>query len=73
MVFVPHQNDTKKMNYTNVNSCKSTIRGANRAEQKFLCNHCKQLGHWAAECPQKQQHAGDRGGKSAAKMNADAS
>jgi len=33
---------------------------------------CKQLGHWAADCPQKQQHAGDRGGKSAAKKKAGA-
>jgi hypothetical protein len=32
---------------------------------------CKQLGHWAAECPQKQQDAGEEGGKSAAKKSAD--
>jgi len=67
--FVAHEND-KKSNSTKVNSCKSTKRGADRAKQKFPCNQCKQLGHWAAECPQKQQHAGDRGGKSAAKKNA---
>ena len=55
-----------------VNSSKSMKRGADSAKQKFPCNKCKQLGHWAAQCPQKQQHAGDRGGKSAAKKNADA-
>jgi CCR4-NOT transcriptional regulation complex NOT5 subunit len=69
-VFVAHENDKKKSNSTKVNSCKSTKRGADRAKQKFPCNQCKQLIHWAAECPQKQQHAGDRGGKSAAKKNA---
>jgi len=47
-------------------------RGADRAKQKFPCNKCKQLGHWTTGCPQKQQHAGDGGGKSAAKKNADA-
>ena len=46
-------------------------RGTDRVKQKFPCNKCKQLDHWAVECPQKQQHAGDRGGKSAAKKNAD--
>jgi hypothetical protein len=70
--FVEHENDGKKTNSTKVNSCKSTKRGADRAKQNFLCNQCKQLGHWAAECPQKQQYAGDRGGKSAAKKNAGA-
>jgi len=55
-----------------VNSSKSVKRGADSAKQKFPCNKCKQLGHWAAECPQKQQHAGDRGGKLAAKKTADA-
>ncbi|KAK9703722.1 Leucine Rich repeats (2 copies) [Popillia japonica] len=25
-----------------------------RAKQKFPCNKCKQVGHWAAECPQKK-------------------
>jgi hypothetical protein len=54
-----------------VNSSKPMKRGADCAKQKFPCNKCKQLGHWAVECPQKQQHAGDRGGKSAAKKNAD--
>jgi len=53
-----------------VNFSKSMKRGVDHAKQKFPCNKCKQLGHWAAERPQKQQHAGDRGGKSAAK-NAD--
>jgi len=46
------------------------MKRVDHAKQKFPCNKRKQLGHWAAECPQKQQHAGDRGGKSAAK-NAD--
>jgi hypothetical protein len=41
-------------------------------QNKFPCNKCKQLGPWAPECPQKQQHAGDSGGKSAAKKKADA-
>ena len=57
----------KKLNSMKVNSSKSMKRGADRAKQKFPCNKCKQLGHWAVECPEKQQHAGDRGGKSAAK------
>jgi hypothetical protein len=72
MVLVAHENDKKKSNSMKVNSSKSTKRGADCAKQKFPCNKCKQLGHFAAECPQKQQHAGDRGGKSAAKKNADA-
>ena len=55
-----------------VNSSKSMKRGADRAKQKFPCNKCRQLGHWAAECPQQQQHAGDKGGQPAAKKNADA-
>ncbi|XP_023229252.1 uncharacterized protein LOC111629572 [Centruroides sculpturatus] len=29
-----------------------------RAKQKFPCNKCKQLGHWAAECPQKKTGVG---------------
>jgi hypothetical protein len=55
-----------------VNSSKSMKRGADCTKQKLPCNRCKQLGHWAAECPQKWQRARDRGGKSAAKKNADA-
>ncbi|XP_047111863.1 uncharacterized protein LOC124788636 [Schistocerca piceifrons] len=27
-------------------------------KQKFSCNICKQLGHWAAECPQKAGRSG---------------
>ena len=69
--LVAHENDKKKTNSVKVNSNKSTKRGADRAKQKFLCNKCIQLGHWAVECPQKQQHAGERGGKSAAKKNSD--
>ena len=46
--------------------------GADRAKQKFPCNKCKQLGHWAAECRQKQQYAGNRSGKLAVKKNTDA-
>jgi len=45
-------------------------RRADCTKQKFPCNKYKQLDHWAIECAQKQQHAGDRGGKSAAKKNA---
>jgi hypothetical protein len=72
-VFVAHENDKKKSNSMKVNSSKSMKRGADRKKQKFSCNKCKQLGHWAVECPQKQQqHAGYRRGKSAAKKNADA-
>jgi hypothetical protein len=67
------ENDKKKSNSMKVNSSKSMKRGADRTKRKFPCNECKQLGHWAAECPQKQQHAGDRGGKSAAKKNGDVS
>ena len=69
--LVTHENDTKKTNSMKVKSSKSMKRGVDCAKQKFPCNKCRQLGHWAAECPQVQQHAGDRGGKSAAKKNAD--
>ena len=65
--FVAHEND-KKSNSTKINSSKSTKRD-DSAKQKFPCNKCKQLGHWAAECLQKQHHAGATGGKSAAKKN----
>jgi hypothetical protein len=41
------------------------------AKQKYPCNNSKQLRHLAVDCPQKQQHAKDRGGKSAATKNAD--
>jgi hypothetical protein len=71
MAFIAHEND-KKSHSTKVCSDKSTKRGAERAKQKFPCNKCKQLGHWAAECPQKQQHAWDRGSKLTEKKNADA-
>jgi len=47
-------------------------RGADSAKQKFPCNKCRQLGHWAAECPQQQQHAVDKGSKLAAKKYAEA-
>jgi len=70
-VLVTYEIDKKKSNSMKAKSSKSMKRGADRAKQKIPCNKCKQLGHWAAECPQKQQHAGDRGGKSAAKKNAD--
>jgi hypothetical protein len=70
--FAAHKNDKKKSNSIQVNSSKSMKRAADCAKQKFPCNESKQLGHWAVECPQKQQHARDRGGKSAAKKNADA-
>jgi hypothetical protein len=70
--LVAHENDKKKSNSMEVNSSKSMKRGADSTKQKFPCNKCKQLGHWAVECPQKQKHAGDKGGESAAKKNADA-
>ena len=69
--LVAHKND-KKSNVMTVNSSKSMKREVDRAKQKFPCNKCKQLGHWVLECLQRQQHTGDRGGKSAAKKNADA-
>jgi hypothetical protein len=46
--IVAHKNDKKKSNSMKVNSNKSTKRGAGRAKQKFPCNKCKQVGHWAA-------------------------
>jgi len=69
MAFIAHEND-KKSKSIKVFSSKSMKGGADRAKQKFPCNKCKHLGQWAAECPHKQQHAGDRVGKSAAKKNA---
>jgi len=69
--LVEHDND-KKSNSMKVNSGKSMKSGADRAKQKFPCNKCKQLGHWAAECRQKQQYAGNRSGKLAVKKNTDA-
>ena len=69
--LVAHENDKKKSNSMKVNSSKSIKRWADRTKQKFPCNKCKKLGHWAAECPQKKQHAGDKGGESAAKKTAD--
>jgi hypothetical protein len=70
MALIAHENNKKKSKFMKVNSSKSMKRGTDRAKQKFPCNKCKQLGHWAAECLQKQQHARDRGGKSATKKNA---
>jgi hypothetical protein len=70
--LVAHENDKKKLNSMKVNSGKSMRSGADHEKQKFPCNKCKQLGHWAVECPQKQQHAGNRSGKMAAKKNNDA-
>jgi hypothetical protein len=52
-----------------LNSGKSAKRGAESAKHKCPYNKCKTLHHCAAECPQKQQHAGDKGGKSAIKKN----
>jgi hypothetical protein len=70
--FVLHENDKNKLYSTKVNSSKSKKRGADSAKRVFSYK-CRQLGHWAAaECPQKQQRAGNRGGKSDAKKNADA-
>jgi hypothetical protein len=70
---VTHENDKKNSNSVKVNFSKSMKKRVDHAKQKFPCNKCKQLGHWAAECPQKQQHAKIEGGKSAKKKNADAS
>jgi hypothetical protein len=69
--LIAHEND-KKLNSMKVKSSKSMKSGADRAKQKFPCNKCKQLGHWAADCPQKQKHTGSRIGKLAAKKNTDA-
>ena len=71
--LVTHENDKKNPNSTKVNSNKFMKRRVDHAKQKFPCNKCKQLGHWAVEWPQKQQHAKNGGGKSATKKNADAS
>jgi hypothetical protein len=72
MAFITHENDKKKSHSMKVYSDISRKRGAERAKQKFPCHKCKQLGHWAVECPQRQQHAGDRDNKKTAKKNADA-
>jgi hypothetical protein len=69
--FVARENDKEKSSSMKVNPGKSTKGGSNRAKQKFPCNRCKQLGHWAAECPQKQQYSRDKGGKSATKKSSD--
>jgi hypothetical protein len=69
--FVARENDKEKSSSVKVKTGKSTKRGSNRAKQKFPCNRCKQLGHWGAECPQKQQHSRDKGGKSATKKSSD--
>jgi hypothetical protein len=69
--LVAHENDKKKSNSMKVKSSKSMESKADRAKQKFPCNKCRQLGHWAAECPQKQKHAGSRIGKLAVKKNTD--
>jgi hypothetical protein len=55
-----------------VNNSNSIKKGVDRAKQKFPCNKCKKLGHWAAECPQKQQHAGNKCGKLATRKNSNA-
>jgi hypothetical protein len=60
-VLVAHENDKKKLNSMKVNSSKFMKRGTDSAKQKLPCNKCKQLGHWTAECPQRQQHARDGG------------
>jgi hypothetical protein len=70
--LVAHENDTKKSNSMKVKSSKSMKIEAERARQKFPCNKCKQLGLWAADCPQKQKHAGSKIGKLAANKNTDA-
>jgi hypothetical protein len=67
--LVAHENDKKNSNSMKVKSSKSMKSEADRARQKFPCNKCKQFGHWAAECPQKQKHAGSRIGKLAARKN----
>jgi hypothetical protein len=71
--LVTHENDKKNSNSVKVNFSKSMKRRVDHAKQKFPYNKCKQLGHWAAECPQNQQHAKNGGGKSATKKTADAS
>jgi hypothetical protein len=70
--FVSHENEKKSWNSTKVNSSKYKKRRADRPKQKFPSNKWKQLGHWPAESPQKQQHARERIPKSAVKKNAHA-
>jgi hypothetical protein len=70
--LVAHENDKKYSNPMKVKSSKFMKSGADHARQKFPCNKCKHLGQWAAECPQKQKHAGNRISKLAAKKNTDA-
>jgi hypothetical protein len=69
--LVAHEND-KKSNSMKVKSSKSMKSEADRARRKFPCNKCKQLGHWAADCPQKQKHTGSRIGKLAVEKNTNA-
>jgi len=69
--FAARESDKEKSSSMKVNTGKLMKKGTNRAKQKFPCNKCKQLGHWAAECPQKQQHLRDKGSKSATKKSSD--
>ena len=45
---------------------------ARKKKKIYPCKKCKQLRYCAAQCPQKQQHAADRRGKSAIKKDVDA-
>jgi hypothetical protein len=68
--FVAH--DKKNSNSENTNCKKSAKNSADRSKQKFPWNKCKQLGHWAAGCPQKQRAADSANGDSASKLKANA-
>jgi hypothetical protein len=70
-MFAAHENDKNKSSSVKANRGKSTKRGSDPIKQKFPCNKCKKLGHWAAQCAQKQQHSWDKGGKSATKKSSD--
>jgi hypothetical protein len=67
--FAARENEKEKSSSMKVNPGKSTKRGSSRSKQKFPCNRYKQLGHWAAEWLQKQQHSRDKGNKSATKKS----
>lgn len=51
---------------------KDTSNKLECAKKKFPCNKCKELGHWAAECPQNKssEHQGTSANKNQNKTNA---
>lgn len=47
----------RKQNYHHDKRAGKTTKGA---KQKFPCNKCKQLDHWAAECPESKDKPPDK-------------